>query len=108
MSNRSASYCASDDDAVVEQGLQTFKRILADNYVRPDEAEKVKSLIRERGSYKIIDKSVGETEPEKRLFTKAQRFPNLGIKDAPGWPLADVVRRQRRNSTDGAWYLVHD
>ncbi|EDZ9581551.1 ATP-dependent Lon protease, partial [Salmonella enterica subsp. enterica serovar Kentucky] len=39
-------YCASDDGEVVEQGLQSVKRILADNYVRPDEAEKVKSLIR--------------------------------------------------------------
>ncbi len=50
------SYCASSDDTVVEEGLRTVKKILAENYVRPDEAEKVKSTIRERGSLKVIDK----------------------------------------------------
>src|SRR5438132_10656470 len=50
------TYCASNDEEVMQDGLQTVKRILAENYVRPDEAEKVKSLIRERGSLKIIDK----------------------------------------------------
>src|SRR3982751_1506026 len=50
------SYCASDDDVVIREGLDTVKKILAENYVRPDEKEKVKSLIRERGSLKVIDK----------------------------------------------------
>src|SRR3954465_15493811 len=49
-------YCASNDETTIREGLQTVKKILAENYVRPDEAEKVKSKIRERGSYKIIDK----------------------------------------------------
>lgn len=49
-------YCASDDAEVVAEGLENVKKILAENYVRPDEAEKVKSLIREHGSYKVIDK----------------------------------------------------
>ena len=48
-------YCASDNEEVIADGLETVKRILAENYVRPDEAEKVKSKIRERGSFKIID-----------------------------------------------------
>ena len=50
------NYCASNDDEVILEGLKTVKKVLAENYVRPDEAEKVKSLIRERGSLKIIDK----------------------------------------------------
>ena len=50
------SYCASNDEVVIAEGLQTVKRILAENYVRPDEAEKVKSTIREKGSLKIIDR----------------------------------------------------
>src|SRR6202140_5508725 len=50
------SYCASNDDKVIEDGLRTVKKILAENYVRPDEAEKVKSTIRWRGSLKVIDK----------------------------------------------------
>ena len=49
-------YCASDDEKVITEGLATVKRILAENYVRPDEAEKVKSRIRELGSFKVIDK----------------------------------------------------
>src|SRR5262245_39346779 len=49
------TYCASNDEEVIQEGLMTVKRILAENYVRPDEAEKVKSTIRERGSLKIID-----------------------------------------------------
>ncbi|NOQ36824.1 MAG: ATP-dependent Lon protease, partial [Methylococcaceae bacterium] len=48
-------YCASDDEEVVNQGLENVKAILAKNYVRSDEAEKIKSLIRERGTYKVID-----------------------------------------------------
>src|ERR1700693_2364312 len=50
------NYCSSQDEVVVAEGLQTVKRILAENFVRPDEAEKVKSLIREKGTYKVIDK----------------------------------------------------
>lgn len=50
------NYCASNEPAVIEDGLNTVKRVLAENYVRPDEAEKVKSTIRERGSLKVIDK----------------------------------------------------
>ena len=49
-------YCASDDEDIIRDGLETVKAILAENYVRPDEAEKVKSKIKERGSYKVIDK----------------------------------------------------
>ena len=44
------NYCASNDEAVIEEGLRTVKKVLAENYVRPDEAEKVKSTIRERGA----------------------------------------------------------
>src|ERR1039457_3708283 len=50
------SYCASNDEKVIEDGHRTVKKILAENYVRPDEAEKVKSTIGERGSLKVIDK----------------------------------------------------
>ena len=41
------NYCASNDEATIQEGLQTVKRVLSENYVRPDEAEKIKSLIRE-------------------------------------------------------------
>jgi ATP-dependent Lon protease len=60
-------YCASDDEEVMREGLDTVKKILAENYVRPGEKEKVKSTIRERGGLKIIDK-VAVTLNEKRDF----------------------------------------
>lgn len=42
-------YCSSDDEEIVQKGIETVKHILADNYVRPDEAEKVLSRLRQRG-----------------------------------------------------------
>ena len=73
-------YCASDNEEVIADGLETVKRILSENYVRPDEAEKVKSKIRERGSFKIIDK-VSVSLNERRDIYQAL-FMNLGVKDA--------------------------
>lgn len=49
-------YCNSDDDEIIEEGVENVKRILRDNYVRPDEAQKILSLLRERGSYTVIDR----------------------------------------------------
>ena len=71
-------YCASDDDEIIQEGVQSVKQILADNFVRPDEAEKIKSVIRERGSFKIIDK-VTVTLNEKRDCYEAF-LSNLGVK----------------------------
>ena len=49
-------YCATDDEEDIRQGVAMAKKVLADNFVRPDEDEKIKSIIREKGHYKIIDK----------------------------------------------------
>ena len=73
-------YCASDDDEVVSIGMENVKRILTENYVRPDEAEKVKSLIRERGNYRIIDKVSVRLNQKKDVYEAM--LSNLGIKDA--------------------------
>src|ERR1019366_9152630 len=72
------TYCASNDELIIQDGLKTVKRILAENYVRPDEAEKVKSTVRERGSLKVIDK-VTVTLNEKRDVYEAL-LANLGVK----------------------------
>ncbi len=95
-------YCASDDDEIVRQGLENVKKILAENYVRPDEAEKVKSLIRERGSFKVIDK-VGVKLNQKKDVDEAQ-LSNLGIKDAviP----ASIVKQNEKLLTGGIWCIV--
>lgn len=74
-------YCSSDDEEIIEQGVNNVKRILADNFVRPDEAQKVLSILRERESYTVIDKIT------VHLNTKEDRyeaeFSNLGIKNIP-------------------------
>ena len=49
-------YCNSDDQEIIDEGVDNVKRILRDNYVRPDEAQKILSLLRERGSYTVIDR----------------------------------------------------
>src|SRR3954462_12518541 len=49
-------YCASDDELTIDDGLAKVKAILSENYVRPGEAEKIKSKIRELGQFKVIDK----------------------------------------------------
>lgn len=48
-------YCCSDDDKVIEKGVQTMKRILADNFVRPDEAQKILAKLHSNGSHTVID-----------------------------------------------------
>lgn len=70
-------YCASDDEQVIAVGLETVKRILSENYVRPDEAEKVKSKIREQGSYKIIDKVTVKLNTKKDVYEAD--LSNLGV-----------------------------
>src|SRR6185369_4726694 len=49
-------YCATDDHAAIEAGLKVVNSTLADNFVRPDEANKVQSLVREKGRHTLIDK----------------------------------------------------
>lgn len=73
-------YCASNDPVVIEQGLKNVKTVLAENYVRPDGAEKVKSLVRERGSYKVIDRVTVRLNEKKDRYEAS--FSSLGIRDA--------------------------
>src|ERR1700733_8880777 len=49
-------HCATDDSAVIKSGLESVQRILAKHYVHRNQAELVKSTIKESGSYKVIDK----------------------------------------------------
>src|SRR5216683_1966813 len=96
------SYCASDDEEVIREGLDTVKKILAENYVRPDEAEKVKSTVRERGSLKVIDK-VTVTLNEKRDVYEAL-LGNLGVK---GIEVSNTyVKTFEKLLVGGIWCIV--
>lgn len=74
-------YCSSDDDEVIERGVQNVKKILADNFVRLDEAQKILSLLRSRGSYTIIDKVTVQLNIKKDCYEA--EFSNLGLKAIP-------------------------
>ncbi len=95
-------YCASNDPAVIEQGLENVKTILAENYVRPDEAEKVKSLVKERGSYKVIDRVTVRLNEKKDKYEAA--FSNLGIKDAE--ISSGIVKEYEKLLVGGIWVIA--
>lgn len=71
-------YCSSDEDEVIEAGVQNVKRILADNFVRPDEAQKILSVLRQRGSYTVIDKITVNLNIRNDSYEA--EFSNLGLK----------------------------
>ena len=95
-------HCASNDEAIIEDGLKTVKKILAENYVRPDEAEKVKSIIRERGSLKIIDK-VTVSLNEKRDVYEAL-LSNLGVKGVE--VSSSTVKQYEKLLVGGIWLII--
>ncbi|UFW79634.1 MULTISPECIES: protease Lon-related BREX system protein BrxL [Rhizobium] len=95
-------HCASDDESTIWAGMDTVKAILADNYVRPDEAEKIKSKIRERGSFKIIDKVTVRLN-EKRDTYEAL-LSNLGVKDAE--ISSRDVKANEKLLAGGIWCII--
>lgn len=74
-------YCSSDDPAIIDKGVETVKKILSDNYVRPDEAQKILSLLRQRGAYTVIDRITVNLNIKKDTYEAV--FSNLGIKNIP-------------------------
>lgn len=74
-------YCASTDEEIIEDGVKTVKKILADNFVRPDEAQKILSKLREKESYTIIDKVTVHLNIKRDVYEA--EFSNLGVRDVP-------------------------
>ena len=74
-------YCSSDDPVIIAKGVENVKRILADNYVRPDEAQKIVSLLRQKGMYTVIDKVTVTLNIRKDTYEAD--FSNLGVKNIP-------------------------
>lgn len=95
-------YCSSDDEEVIEVGLNNVKRILADNFVRPDEAQKVLSVLRERGSYTVIDKLTVHLNIKQDQYEA--EFSNLGIKGIPLQP--EYASKYDRLLCGGIWCIV--
>lgn len=74
-------YCSSDDETIIEQGVQNVKRILADNFVRPDESQKILSKLRKNGSHTVIDMITVKLDIKKNRFFA--EFSNLGLGEVP-------------------------
>src|SRR5258705_13201184 len=96
------SYCASNDEVVIAEGLRTVKKILAENYVRPDESEKVKSTIRERGSLKIIDKVTVALNERRDVYEAL--LANLGVKGVE--VSSSTVKQYEKLLVGGIWCIV--
>lgn len=95
-------YCSSDDDAIIEKGVNNVKRILADNFVRPDEAQKILSVLRSRGSHTVIDKLTVTLNIKKNAYEA--EFSNLGLKAVP---IADEYPEKfDRLLCGGIWCII--
>ncbi|HIQ90419.1 MAG TPA: protease Lon-related BREX system protein BrxL [Candidatus Coprosoma intestinipullorum] len=95
-------YCATNDERVINDGVENVKRILADNFVRPDEAEKIKSKIKEKGIYTIIDKI--SVRLNERLDIYQAEFSNLGIKDA--LISEEYIKKYEKLLVGGIWCII--
>jgi len=95
-------YCSSDDEEVIEAGVQNVKRILAENYVRPDEAQKILSQLRRIGSYTVIDMVTVSLDIQKNCYFAS--FSNLGL---PKVPIEDAYPEMYdRLLCGGIWCII--
>ena len=95
-------YCSSSDPKVIEAGLEEVKRVLTENYVRPDQNELIKSKIREKGRYKIIDKvkvKLQETEDKYWAELTNLQLPYVNIYE-------NIVNKYEKLLAGGVWAIV--
>ncbi len=96
------TYCTSDDEKEIEEGIEQVKRILSDNYVRPDEAEKIKAKIKENGNHTVIDKLSVKLNERTDQFEADFLF--LGIHGIFVHP--KYVREYEKLLAGGIWCIV--
>lgn len=96
-------YCCSDEEDVIESGVSKVKKILADNFVRPDEAQKILSVLRQKGTYSVIDKITVNLNIKNDTYEA--EFSNLGIKNVP--ISEDYPTQYDRLLCGGIWCMVN-
>nr|WP_294563130.1 BREX system Lon protease-like protein BrxL [uncultured Rhodopila sp.] len=75
-----ARYCASDDPAEIQVGMEAVLSTLHENYVRPDESNAAQSRVATKGKHKFIDKiHVRYVEKEKRHWASLENFASQRI-----------------------------
>lgn len=95
-------YCATNDDEAIAEGVKSVKHILSENFVRPDEAEKIKSKIKDQKIYTVIDKVTVKLN-EKKDYYEAE-ISNLGLKNV----LIDdqIVKKYDKLLVGGIWCII--
>lgn len=96
-------YCCSDEEDVIESGVAKVKKILADNFVRPDEAQKILSVLRQKETYSVIDKITVNLNIKNDTYEA--EFSNLGIKNVP--ISEDYPTQYDRLLCGGIWCMVN-
>ena len=95
-------YCSSEDEEVIKVGVDKIRKILSENYVRPDESEKIKSKIREKGEYTVIDKVSAYLNEYDDIYVA--RFTNLEIE--PFVLPAEYAVEYSKILTGGIWCIT--
>ncbi len=95
-------YCATDDDNTIEQGVETVRGIITQHFVHRDEAQAIKSTIREKGSHRIIDKV--SVKLNDRADRYEANFANLGLNRVP---LSDhFIKQFPKLLSEGVWSII--
>lgn len=95
-------YCATDDEDAIEIGLEKIKRILSENYVRPDQSEYIKSKIKENGQHTIIDKITVTFDDREDKYVA--HFTNLRMD--PFEVSSDLVVHNEKLLIGGIWCIL--
>ena len=96
-------YCATDDDNTIEEGINTVKGIIAKHFVHRDEAQLIKSTIREKGSHRIIDKISVRLNDKKDCYEGS--FANLGLNKVP--VNTSFIKQYPKLLSEGVWCLTN-
>lgn len=95
-------YCTTDDEETMKLGLEKIKKILSENYVRPDQSDYVKSKIKENGQYTIIDKVTVRLDEKEDKYVAG--FTNLDLKDFE--VNSDLVVHNEKLLIGGIWCII--
>lgn len=94
-------YAASDDEATIQSGIESVRKILADHYVHRNQSELIKSNIREKGRYRVIDKV--QVQLNEKDDTYEAEFANLGIKQVLVSPA--IIKSHPKLLVGGVWCI---
>lgn len=95
------TYCTSDDDVEIEKGILQVKKILQENYVRADEAELVKSKVRELQTYTVIDVVSARLDEKRNLYVGRLHNLNVTVKVQDKY-----IKEIEKLLSDGIWCIV--